>query len=346
MNLTEISLEDIDFYIRYIMYLTIKDENIKNGLRKSLYFTKLIMGASDVLIYRTNQNGEYDFYINQTAGDSRITRCNNFLENVSNLLNNYYFSNFQEVIYLDNIKSDGISNAILLSTSINERKYIIAIINYKINLNNEAKKFIKDYFNIMSGLLMQLELIKRLNKNGLVDNLTELGNRNAYDEKEKIFDREQKEYRFIMFDLLRLKYVNDRFGHNVGDKYIRIASDVLREYFPVFELIKNGEIIISKKELGSYIYRIGGDEFVVITTCYTNEEVSERIFKVKEKMKHIACNLGLPEDLILGINAGFANNDGSEPMISVKDRADELLLSDKENTYENIYKGKIKRRIT
>ena len=51
----------------------------------------------------------------------------------------------------------------------------------------------------------------------------------------------------IVFDLNNMKQVNDTFGHVAGDKYIKSGCDLISEFF------KN-----------SLVFRVGGDEFIVI----------------------------------------------------------------------------------
>ena len=88
-----------------------------------------------------------------------------------------------------------------------------------------------------------------------LDQMSELLNRTAYEEKvsdlktnmEKI--REENEIIIFMADLNFLKYLNDNFGHNTGDEAIKNVALIIKESF-------------SDKE---NCYRIGGDEFCVIS---------------------------------------------------------------------------------
>ena len=100
---------------------------------------------------------------------------------------------------------------------------------------------------------------KVLNELSLVDALTGLGNRRAYDEALK---RERKDGRMGVgfFDLNRLKYTNDNFGHAAGDRRIVRFSEMLKGAFP------DGEL-----------FRISGDEFTVFFEGMTEEEFSRRM---------------------------------------------------------------------
>ena len=67
------------------------------------------------------------------------------------------------------------------------------------------------------------------------DTLTGLYNRRAFKrESESIFGRRKKirHAAFIMLDLDNLKYINDTFGHDWGDEYIRQAGMCLEEGTP------------------------------------------------------------------------------------------------------------------
>ena len=84
------------------------------------------------------------------------------------------------------------------------------------------------------------------------DVLTGLENRNAYLEyvdqlNEKIVCGECKGFTVAMFDINGLKDINDREGHDNGDGIILKSADILKRTFG-----------------SDRIFRIGGDEFVVI----------------------------------------------------------------------------------
>jgi diguanylate cyclase (GGDEF)-like protein len=58
---------------------------------------------------------------------------------------------------------------------------------------------------------------------------------------------EQTDFLLIFIDMDMLKYVNDEFGHNEGDVYIKAVADLLQGISPV-----------------SVVCRLGGDEFMVL----------------------------------------------------------------------------------
>lgn len=84
------------------------------------------------------------------------------------------------------------------------------------------------------------------------DALTSVRNKHAYVEAESDIDRriaqkELKEFGIIVFDLNGLKYVNDHYGHETGDRYLKDACAMICDQFK-----------------HSAVFRIGGDEFVAL----------------------------------------------------------------------------------
>lgn len=93
------------------------------------------------------------------------------------------------------------------------------------------------------------------------DSPTNLKNRNAFEvdmHNARALDS-LEQVGLVVGDLNKLKYVNDYFGHNRGDDYIRLAADVLREL----------------RRPNMVTYRVGGDEFVVIVRNTNLEELEE-----------------------------------------------------------------------
>ena len=92
------------------------------------------------------------------------------------------------------------------------------------------------------------------------DLLTGLINRRAfYRIMRSLFDRGEQALKvaaLVMLDLDNLKFMNDTYGHDCGDKYIRSAAECFAEFTPP-------ETIVS---------RISGDEFYLFFYGYENRE--------------------------------------------------------------------------
>lgn len=120
----------------------------------------------------------------------------------------------------------------------------------------------------------QTLLLRRLSYE---DTLTGLYNRNKFNQilqADRIGERPC--LGVACFDLNGLKQINDRQGHRAGDAFIRGAADQLRQVFP------------------DRIYRIGGDEFVVIDEA-PEEEFRQNVRAVQAGMDrhNISCSVGV-----------------------------------------------------
>ena len=86
-----------------------------------------------------------------------------------------------------------------------------------------------------------------------------------------------------------LKYINDTYGHDKGDEALIIIS----------------KIILENSGYKRNAYRVGGDEFVMFLSTNDEEEVKNKIKKMKEELEHTpySCAFGY---------AMNSNNDLSE----------------------------------
>jgi len=75
----------------------------------------------------------------------------------------------------------------------------------------------------------------------------------------KTSSREQKALLLFFIDLDGLKYINDTYGHEEGDRALKRTADILKKTF------RDSDIIA----------RLGGDEFAVLVS--DNEELPEII---------------------------------------------------------------------
>jgi diguanylate cyclase (GGDEF)-like protein len=114
---------------------------------------------------------------------------------------------------------------------------------------------------------LRKEMEAKVLRLSLTDDMTGLNNRRGFllraEQMLKLVDRVHTRGWLIYIDLDGLKEVNDRLGHDAGDRLIASAAKVLRESF------RDSDI------LG----RVGGDEFVVFATGSSTPatEIEERL---------------------------------------------------------------------
>ncbi len=145
------------------------------------------------------------------------------------------------------------------------------------------------------------------------DQMTGVKNKNAFSEMEQninaqLANGDQENFAVIVCDVNGLKYVNDTFGHKAGDEYIKSASKMICDNFK-----------------HSPVYRIGGDEFVVIAK---DQDYNNRVELVEQfnelSKKHIATN-----EVV--VSAGVSEFDPSKDKVmhDVFERADALMYKKK-----------------
>lgn len=106
------------------------------------------------------------------------------------------------------------------------------------------------------------------------DPLTKVKNRTAYEHYMKEFRKkfnsgECREFAVVYFDINNLKLINDSLGHEMGDRYIQNCCKYICDYFK-----------------SSPVFRIGGDEFVVILTGLDYQCRNDIMDRICEDMKN------------------------------------------------------------
>lgn len=145
---------------------------------------------------------------------------------------------------------------------------------------------------------------KLLNEWSYVDSLTGLLNRRA-------FDREIEEaagdsiVRIAFCDLNGLKEVNDEKGHQAGDSYLISFSEMLTRHFS-----------------HDCVFRISGDEFVVVARGTGDEEFGSRIEGLKRDIDSSSAIASM----------GTASGPGADVSALIKE-AEIKMYEDKENYY-------------
>lgn len=105
-----------------------------------------------------------------------------------------------------------------------------------------------------------------------IDALTGLLNRRGWNRFVAL--EEQRHRRFgdpasvVMVDLDRLKDVNDRHGHDAGDRHIQAAADVLRG------LVRSSDVLA----------RLGGDEFAVLAVGADAHQAENLVSRMEEAL--------------------------------------------------------------
>ena len=108
------------------------------------------------------------------------------------------------------------------------------------------------------------DLLKRqedLIRTAFTDQLTGLGNRGGFARSLEELWEQDAPVTMAFIDIDNLKHCNDVFGHDEGNRYILQVSLYLKLYMKV----------------GEAAFRIGGDEFAILSTIATEDDLAERL---------------------------------------------------------------------
>ena len=192
--------------------------------------------------------------------------------------------------------------------------------NYEIELTYDRDDEVGRLTNTFKRLVSHVrEHITDLNRKVYVDPLTSVKNKGAYadcvEALQHRMDRSKTSLRFAVgvFDCDDLKLINDRYGHEDGDTYLKCASRLICSIF--------------KK---SPVFRIGGDEFSVILEDddYNNRE--ELIARFRAEMEQISRERKRMSEQV-HVSMGIAAYDPAvdSTVMDVVNRADKLMYENK-----------------
>ena len=172
---------------------------------------------------------------------------------------------------------------------------------YRIKIENKKNAWIKlrilneetRILGVVSDVTQEVLEKQKIEYERDYDVLTDILNRRAFHNiiEEKIQKGNLKVAAFIMWDLDNLKYVNDTYGHDCGDEYIRIASIELKKF----------------ESYGGIVARRSGDEFYVFIYGYDNKDDVRKIIKrVHNNIENTALKLPNNRALKIRISTGVA----------------------------------------
>lgn len=307
------------FYIGYNMLVeSLKHKNIINGLPNSLSLAQIYLESDDVAIYKKGSDNNFSVFKNSYfSSNEKDTELDVFV-NSRNMEEIGYYKEYE-------INKRGLKRISIIPIS-KDKDHTLVIV----NANKEDEKAYNSFIPILREtfdiLIDKMNSYNDMKEQSEIDALTGLKNRLAYNKDiEAIKDDEQ--ITFTILDLFRLKYINDNIDHFTGDCYIKKSADILKEFFPS-SIIINGE----KKSTGDEVYRVGGDEFIIISKNKSESCVKSILEFILQYIENI--DLKIDGEVIKGINYGIASRDDNESIDELYRKADKKMSEDKKKTYK------------
>ena len=259
----------------------------------------------------TGVDMDYCFAINKgnTELYSILTKVNNAVQDaVIHTALTYYSTEDVKTSFTDIVKD----NLFIVLAVIAGILVVILILMLR-NIQSERK------------ILEEERMLRTLNKRVFVDSLTSVRNKGAFSDyletlQERVDQDEKFDFAIGVFDCNDLKKINDHYGHDKGDEYLKAASRLICNVFQ-----------------HSPVFRIGGDEFAVVLENDDFNNSDQLIREFEEKQKEI-CALAESEWDEVRVAVGIAVYDPDKDS-SVNDtarRADKLMYANKISGKKNL----------
>lgn len=205
------------------------------------------------------------------------------------------------------------------------RRYPISDAENVYSVNGSGNHYVKldeinngnDILGIVIDVTDEVVMRRKIEKERDIDPLTGLYSRRALDNKlkELFADPEKLEYgALIMIDADGLKGINDSYGHEAGDIYIKKISEIIGS-------LGRNDCIAARQ---------GGDEFVVFLYGYPNEEeLLETISTLKYIQNNSSTHLRPSLCVPLKFSFGYSFTKGEKDYAKLLKEADEKMYASK-----------------
>ncbi len=187
----------------------------------------------------------------------------------------------------------------------------------------DHKKMLATLANLTSSAVKNAWLYERTRFEAIVDQLTGLYNRQYFDhvlvlEKEKARVM-QTPLSLIMVDVNRLKYINDTFGHKMGDYIILETAAILKKS------VRKGELV----------FRYGGDEMVILLPGSDYQQTAKVAERIKANLQAWS-EANQNERLFLHLSIGWGTAGDAESLEKLVFMADQEMYRDKAEYYKSL----------
>ena len=191
------------------------------------------------------------------------------------------------------------------------------------SLAKAITKLAADMRDYVKGLVAAEHEVVEMNTIAYRDALTHVQNRASYDEaarylEEEIAKKGESEFAVVMADLNGLKAVNDQHGHDKGNEYLVGTCTILCELFP-----------------RSPVFRIGGDEFVILLRGREYDERDALLKTARETFAKTAANMDSEPWHRYSAAIGMAVYEKGDTFEAVFERADHEMYEAKANLKQN-----------
>ncbi len=267
------NISEVDTLIEKINSYSKKNLSLNNRLKRIVEDSSLQVG-----------------FFEYTKKDGMVSSTVQFFRMLSLDTEEELFASADFLALLDKVKKN-----IVTSTYPELNQSILELpgeISFFVNRRFLQMKIVQQDYGVIATLIDQTKAYeekKKILHERDYDSLTGLLNRRGFLLKVKEVMKKETDAYLFMIDIDNLKYINDQYGHDVGDKYLCIVGRYLA--------------MLSEKFSHFYACHVSGDEFVLYLYDATVEEkenlvqelsnVSKESLDVKNGHLYISLSIGI-----------------------------------------------------
>lgn len=238
---------------------------------------------------------------------AELHKTNNSTLNIMRIIPNRHLVKTNNALYT--FFKEHYIKEVSFATVIDKNNYIciLGVVNPKDS--RKARELLENIAVCFSIAIYNKRHLNKTEAAAITDSLTGVSNRVKYNRDILIFDRNRPEnFSCIYIDVNELHMHNNKYGHAAGDEMLMYIANTLKDVF-----------------YGHYIYRMGGDEFLVFAEGLSHEKIKELINTFVEQLK--------PANYNVAIGLSYrSNNINTEEMVR---EAEVRMYEAKASYYQN-----------
>nr|WP_250807926.1 GGDEF domain-containing protein [Neorhizobium tomejilense] len=180
-----------------------------------------------------------------------------------------------------------------------------------------GNKTLRNVSNSKDEMAKLREEIEELRRKVNIDELTRLYNRRYFDETLAgcFATHERSDFALIMLDIDFFKKINDTYGHQGGDKILRLVADTVK----------------ASMRQDTFVARTGGEEFAVILKKASPDDVANAAERIRASVEgmEFTTKAANARPLKVTVSVGACMAEHAETPVALYDLADKALYRSK-----------------
>jgi diguanylate cyclase (GGDEF)-like protein len=179
-----------------------------------------------------------------------------------------------------------------------------------------------------------IELVQEISTASLIDHLTQIPNRRAYEKEldeldthiQKVKTQDLARFGVAVVDVDHFKKINDNFGHAFGDNVLKFTANLIQKVIDKARLSKRVRV-----------YRYGGEEFVLIFRGLNINDMAKLLELIRNRIGNVTLKSEGKKSTTITVSSGLASYSALDKKgKSVFTVADKAMYYAKENGRDRV----------